>query len=82
MSITGFWNVSISTPIGAQSVVLELIERGGAVKGIAKGNAESTPLLDPVLDGNRLTWKQSITKPMRQRTGRHQASFLVLYKAT
>jgi hypothetical protein len=65
MSITGFWNVSISTPIGAQSVVLELIERGGAVKGIAKGNAESTPLLDPVLDGNRLTWKQSITKPMR-----------------
>ncbi len=26
---------------------------------------KSTLLINPVLDGNRLTWKQSITKPMR-----------------
>ena len=64
-SITGNWNVKIATPIGAQSVVLELIEKNGVVEGFARGSAESTPLIDPVLNGNRLTWKQSITKPMR-----------------
>ena len=65
MSLTGIWNISISTPIGTQSVVLELTESGGVVAGIAKSDAENTPLINPVLDGNRLTWKQSITRPMR-----------------
>jgi hypothetical protein len=65
MLVTGTWNISISTPIGAQSVVLELTENNGVVTGIAKGTNESTPLIDPVLEGKRLTWKQSITKPMR-----------------
>ncbi len=65
MSVAGVWNIVIATPIGAQSVVLELTEDGGAVAGIARGGAESTPLIAPVLDGHRLTWAQSITKPMR-----------------
>ena len=65
MSITGAWNISISTPIGTQSVVLELTENDGVVEGVAKGKEESVPLIDPVLDGNRLIWKQSITRPMR-----------------
>ncbi len=65
MSLTGNWNIKISTPIGTQSVVLELTESDGVVEGIAKGDAETTPLIDPVLDGNRLTWKQSITRPIR-----------------
>ena len=65
MSITGSWKVQISTPIGKQAVVLELTERDGIVEGQAKGDKETVPLLDPVLDGNHLTWKQAITKPMR-----------------
>ena len=65
MSITGTWNVKISTPIGMQAVVLELTEVGGIVEGVAKGSGENIPLIDPILDGNRLMWKQSITKPMR-----------------
>jgi hypothetical protein len=65
MSLTGTWKISISTPIGTQSVILELSESGGVVEGIAKGKGETVPLINPILDGNRLTWKQSITKPMR-----------------
>lgn len=65
MSITGTWNVNIVTPIGTQHVLLELTEREGAVEGFARGEAETTPLINPVLDDNRLTWAQSITKPMR-----------------
>jgi hypothetical protein len=65
MSVTGIWNIRISTPIGIQLVALELTENNGVIEGTAKSSAESTPLIDPVLDGKRLTWKQSITKPMR-----------------
>lgn len=65
MSITGSWKVTISTPIGKQFVVLEISERDGTITGIAKGDAESVPMLNPVLVGNRLTWTQSITRPMR-----------------
>ncbi len=65
MSITGTWNVKISTPIGMQAVVLELTEIGGIVEGVAKGAGENIPLIDPILNGNQLTWKQAITKPMR-----------------
>jgi len=65
MSVTGTWKIRISTPIGIQLVALELTENNGVIEGTAKSSAESTPLIDPVLDGKRLTWKQSITKPMR-----------------
>lgn len=65
MSLTGTWNIRISTPIGTQFVVLELTEHSGIVEGIAKGDAETIPLINPVLNGNRLTWKQAITRPMR-----------------
>jgi hypothetical protein len=65
MSITGIWNMSIATPLGTQLVTVELVEHNGGVSGVAKGTSETTPLIDPVLQGNRLIWKQSITKPMR-----------------
>ena len=65
MSVAGAWNIKISTPIGTQAVVLEITENGGRVEGIARGEAETTPMINPVLDGNRLTWAQSINKPMR-----------------
>jgi len=65
MSIVGDWNVSIATPIGTQRVVLELSECEGKIEGIARGTAETVPLVDPVLEGNRLTWMQTISKPMR-----------------
>ena len=65
MSVAGVWHITIATPIGTHSVVLELSETGGVVAGVAKGAAENTPLIDPVLEGNRLTWAQSVTRPMR-----------------
>ena len=65
MSVAGTWRLTIATPIGKHSVILELAEADGIVAGIAKGDAETTPLIDPRSDGERLTWRQSITKPMR-----------------
>ena len=57
--------MSISTPIGRQSAVLELNENDDVVVGVAKNDAETLPLINPVLHGNRLTWQLSITRPLR-----------------
>jgi len=65
MSLTGTWNISISTSIGRQSAVLELSENDGVVAGVAKNDAETLPLINPVLHGTRLTWQLSIIRPMR-----------------
>lgn len=65
MSIAGFWNLKIATPLGAQAVTLVITERAGVIEGVAQGAAETVPMVNPTLSGNQLTWSQSITKPMR-----------------
>ncbi|MBN9391571.1 MAG: hypothetical protein J0I20_26295 [Chloroflexi bacterium] len=61
----GLWDLKIVTPIGTQKVVLELSQHNGTIQGFARGDKETIPLIEPVLSGNHLTWRQSITKPMR-----------------
>ncbi|WP_432113813.1 hypothetical protein [Streptomyces sp. S1] len=65
MSVEGTWNLSVSTPIGTMKAVVELRERDAVLTGVAHGTGEEVPLRDLALDGDRLTWKQSVTKPMR-----------------
>ncbi len=96
MSVEGTWNLVIATPIGAQRIVLELSTTDGVLHGVARDQryAEEVELTDIVLDGSRLTWAQSITKPMRlnltfdvtvegdQMTGRSKAGRLPGSKVT
>ncbi|MEU5090620.1 hypothetical protein [Streptomyces sp. NPDC021356] len=65
MSVEGTWNLAISTPIGKIEAVVELRDQDGALTGVAHGAGEDVPLGDITLDGDRLTWKQAITKPVR-----------------
>ncbi|GAF44646.1 hypothetical protein [Rhodococcus wratislaviensis] len=65
MSVDGTWNVVIATPIGKQRVELTFVTQDGELRGTARGDSEEVPLTDPALDGNRLTWSQSITTPLR-----------------
>ncbi|TVT30983.1 hypothetical protein FNH05_28700 [Amycolatopsis rhizosphaerae] len=65
MSVEGTWDLSISTPIGRIKAVAEFRREDGVLIGSAHGAGEEVPLSDVVLDGDRLTWKQAITKPMR-----------------
>ena len=65
MSVAGKWDLIITTPIGKQAVVLNLRETPAGLSGTAIGRAESVPLLDLMQEGDRLTWRQSITKPLR-----------------
>ena len=92
----GTWNLVIDTPIGKQRATLTLSTQDGVLRGVARDqrHGEEVTLTDLVLDGNRLTWAQSITKPMRlnlnfdvtidgdQMTGRSKAGRLPAAKVT
>jgi hypothetical protein len=65
MSVEGTWDLVIATPIGKQEAALELSIEEGYLRGIAKGQKEDVELTALKLVGVRLTWAQSITKPMR-----------------
>ncbi|MFF1408674.1 hypothetical protein ACFVX6_02570 [Streptomyces sp. NPDC058289] len=69
MSVEGTWDLTVSTPIGRINAVVELLRQDGVLTGIARGAGEEVPLDDLTLaldvDGDRLTWKQAVTKPMR-----------------
>jgi hypothetical protein len=65
MSIAGDWDVAIKTPIGTLAVVYTFTERDGVLAGTAIGRDETVPLQAVNVDGQRITWRQSVRKPMR-----------------
>jgi hypothetical protein len=64
-TFAGSWDVTIATPIGVMAVVFDITEQDGALHGTARSDAETVEFLDTVADGNRLTWTQNVTTPMR-----------------
>lgn len=65
MSILGDWDVTIKTPIGSLAVVYTFTEHDGALAGTASAKDEAVPLRSIVVAGQRVTWRQSVTRPMR-----------------
>ncbi|MET9496180.1 hypothetical protein [Streptomyces sp. NPDC006552] len=65
MSVEGIWDLTVATPIGTVEAVVELRRDGAGHSGVAHGAGEEVPLRDVVLAGDRLTWKQSVTRPLR-----------------
>jgi hypothetical protein len=68
-SIIGTWQVRMKTPIGTIDAKYHFTETSDGVTGTAFGAGEETPLReivrDSLPDGEEVTWKQSITKPLR-----------------
>ncbi|MCL2734264.1 MAG: hypothetical protein FWE15_30145 [Actinomycetia bacterium] len=65
MSAEGTWNLSIRTPVGKIHAVVDLHRQDGVLTGTARRDGEAVPLTGVVLDGDRLTWTQAVTKPLR-----------------
>jgi hypothetical protein len=65
IGIAGDWDVTIKTPIGSLAVRYTFTEQDGALIGSATGQDETVALQDIVVDGQRITWRQSVRKPMR-----------------
>ncbi|CAN5352402.1 hypothetical protein BH09ACT8_BH09ACT8_31260 [soil metagenome] len=65
MTILGTWDVTIKTPIGSLAVEYVFTDHGDGLSGVAALRGGTGPLDDIAVDGSRVTWRQSITKPMR-----------------
>lgn len=64
-TFAGSWDVTIDTPIGKIAAVFEIAEIDGKIQGTATSDAETVDFVEPVADGNRLTWTQAVTTPMK-----------------
>ena len=64
-SCVGRWDVTIATPMGKQSVTYDISASNGTMVGTATQGADVTPLIGLAAIGNRLTWSQHVTKPMK-----------------
>lgn len=69
MSIEGEWDVTIKTPIGTLPVLYAFTRSSDGLAGTATYKDETVALQqvtsETVDGGTRLTWRQSVTKPMR-----------------
>ncbi|MFI5913218.1 hypothetical protein [Dactylosporangium sp. NPDC051541] len=64
-SILGTWDVRMKTPIGTIQAVYAFTDTGGGLTGTAATKSETVELTDIRSDGPRVTWRQSVTRPMR-----------------
>jgi hypothetical protein len=63
--ILGTWDVSLKTPIGTLNATYVFNDTGGVLAGTASTKSETVPLAAIVCDGPRVTWQQSVTRPIR-----------------
>jgi len=63
--VQGKWNITIKTPMGDKSGVLELKIEGTALTGSLFHAEYRAAISDGKVDGNKLSWSAKITKPMR-----------------
>jgi hypothetical protein len=68
-TIAGTWLLRMKTPVGTIEADYHFEEEDGVIRGSASGGGETTPLTDIAVEdisaGERVTWRQSITKPLR-----------------
>jgi len=63
--VRGKWNITIKTPLGDKSGVLELHVEGNNLTGSLSDADHHVAISDGWADGNALKWSAKITKPMR-----------------
>jgi hypothetical protein len=61
----GKWNITIDTPMGVKTGVLELHVDGNALTGSLSDGDHHVAISHGQIEGNKLSWQAKITKPMR-----------------
>jgi hypothetical protein len=61
--IAGEWDVVIKTPIGSLQVLYTFSNESGILTGTAAGKGETVVLRDITVAAQRVTWRQTVTKP-------------------
>jgi hypothetical protein len=62
--VQGKWNVTIKAPMGDKSGVLDLSVSGNSLSGSLSDADHHVTISDGKIEGNKLSWKARITKPM------------------
>ncbi|MGL5851804.1 MAG: hypothetical protein ACRCZD_13585 [Phycicoccus sp.] len=65
MAVAGTWNITVSTPLGAQKGTLDVTVDGSTLAGTAQILGGSTPLTDGSVDGNEMRFVITVTNPMK-----------------
>jgi hypothetical protein len=63
MSVDGNWNIVVSSPMGDQPSTLSLKADGGTLTGTQGAQGQSSPIANGTVDGDNVTWSNSITNP-------------------
>jgi hypothetical protein len=65
MAVDGTWNLVVNTPMGTQESTLVISTSGSTLTGTqSAGSGEGRPIEEGTVDGNDISWKAAITKPM------------------
>jgi len=65
MAVDGTWKLTVNTPMGAQESTLTIKASGAQLTGTQSApNGDSTAISEGSVNGNNVSWKASITKPM------------------
>ena len=64
--IDGNWDVVIDSPMGKQSLYVDIKEDAGKIVGTARANGQviNPEILDGELEGNVASWKVKVKKPV------------------
>ncbi len=65
MSATGNWKANLISPMGSNEVLFDIVESDGVVTGTAFGEGELVELVEGVAEGNNVSWRLNITKPLK-----------------
>lgn len=63
--IQGKWNITIKTPMGERTGVLDLAVDGTTLTGSMSHADHRVAISNGKVEGNQLSWSAKITKPMR-----------------
>ena len=62
--VDGSWDCVVKSPMGDQKTTMTVKSDGSSFTGTVSGAMGSVDIADGKVDGNSLSWKQSITVPM------------------
>ena len=63
--VQGKWKITMNTPMGEKSGVLELLVNGKTLTGSISNEDHRVAITDGKIEGERLSWQAKISKPMR-----------------
>lgn len=63
MTVSGVWNITVNSPMGAQKSTVTLAAAGDALTGSGTGPDGSRDIADGKVSGNDVSWKVAVTTP-------------------